>query len=1275
MGRLADINKSIFMLGIVFNLSACSMQSSIKNLLPSQLTDVPEDTLQLKVGDGESQEFTFNEGTAVVFIVSQNIKRDVATSLELTIEPVSGEVIADSISQTLPITASIEAGQLNTTLSLSTIHDVRYSGERKFKVILSSTQDQVSTNFILKLTDLEAAPSVQFTQASQVVTESTASSQVTVTLNRVSTMSVAVPFVFNNNSAINGTHFTASNSELTFAPGETSKTISWSQIDNAVTNSTRDFSIALQTSSSQFTLGSVATHQVQITDDESPTLSISDVSVNQGSSATMTVTLNPVSFQTVTVNYQSVNQTATAGTHYTASSGTLTFAAGESSKTVTIATSSITVESCGPARTLNFQLSTAVNANIGISSSTVTINDPKLPTISIADGSGLENSTTPFVVSLDKACTTQNVTFTYSTSNGSAVAGTDYQSTSAAGSITAGQTSTTLNIANIDDSSYQGDRQFTLTLSSLGNAQAGDLTAAGTVQDNESPMGAFSISGITSDFESTQDANLSNALEPIVHWGASTNATSYDVSVLADDGTTVVCALQNTTNTQYDFSVCSLTAATYYKAKVTAKAGTDTLDASNSLYRFYVNRSPTLGSGGNGTWFIRAGNTLTINAQWAASPAVGVAQDADGDTLSFTTTGSASLGIITNNGTYLSYVPTSTNHGVEQFTYVISDSRGGTLTGTITIHVMQQYTWIGAVSAVFETAGNWCGNIAANFRSCVGSATVPNSSTHHVFIDETCASSFTCSPQVAANRTIGNLTIATNKLTINSGISLTMQNLVLSKSGEFDATLGAITVNDISVVSNSVFKLPTGTATVRSFVSTTGAAVVHNGGLVQIRTNAFISLEANRLNNVQFMKNGTFGVTTINGVLYVDGNLSSASSGSICTVNGQVELQGNLNISAASNTFYFPSIKLTGANQTITADTTVEVKDLDFNTANVTIATGSTLVVSGNLTRTSGTFTANNSTVVLTGSAKAINVGNIQFRNLEIACDGNNYLNRTLTGQVSVLGDLTFSCNNYSGASNGGEYLLYGNLIQKGTTFGGGSSLVRIMGNPAVISALNVGSIFPRVQIESPGDVIFDTANVINFSEELKYISGNVTTTGSTVRFTSPSTIDTSTMALHNVTLNISNSQNITVVGNLLVNGNLTMGGNTTPRLNGGIIYVRGNLAHTGSVSGGSSEIILDGTGDQTVSKVNTSYHFPGTQININKSSGKVLLSSNVTLSTTQTLNVYTAEYFDLNTFNLSVKNINLNGNTLYKRTGTFSVNGSAVTTTGAMFGGTVLDN
>ncbi len=68
-------------------------------------------------------------------------------------------------------------------------------------------------------------------------------------------------------------------------------------------------------------------------------ISVADARVEEGAGAVLefAVTLSRAAAGQVTVDYQTVNGTAAAGTDYTAANGTLTFRAGESSKTVEVA--------------------------------------------------------------------------------------------------------------------------------------------------------------------------------------------------------------------------------------------------------------------------------------------------------------------------------------------------------------------------------------------------------------------------------------------------------------------------------------------------------------------------------------------------------------------------------------------------------------------------------------------------------------------------------------------------------------------------------------------------------------------------------------------------------------------------------------------------------------------------------------------------------------------------------------------------------------------------
>jgi hypothetical protein len=75
----------------------------------------------------------------------------------------------------------------------------------------------------------------------------------------------------------------------------------------------------------------------------------------------------------------------------------------------------------------------------------------------------------------------------YQTANGTAVAGSDY--TAAAGALTfaPGQTSRTVSVAVVGDAVVEGDETFSLGLSALANATAGDLQGSGTIVDDDAP--------------------------------------------------------------------------------------------------------------------------------------------------------------------------------------------------------------------------------------------------------------------------------------------------------------------------------------------------------------------------------------------------------------------------------------------------------------------------------------------------------------------------------------------------------------------------------------------------------------------------------------------------------------------------------------------------------------------------------------------------------------------------------------------------------------------
>ena len=104
-------------------------------------------------------------------------------------------------------------------------------------------------------------------------------------------------------------------------------------------------------------------------------LSVSDAEARESEDTTLdfVVTLSPAASGQVTVDYATSDGTATAGADYTATDGTLTFEAGEATKTISVPITDDTVEDDG--ETVNLALSNASGAELGDSQAAGTIRD------------------------------------------------------------------------------------------------------------------------------------------------------------------------------------------------------------------------------------------------------------------------------------------------------------------------------------------------------------------------------------------------------------------------------------------------------------------------------------------------------------------------------------------------------------------------------------------------------------------------------------------------------------------------------------------------------------------------------------------------------------------------------------------------------------------------------------------------------------------------------------------------------------------------------------
>ena len=183
-------------------------------------------------------------------------------------------------------------------------------------------------------------PTIAFSAATASASEATSSATITVSLSHSYYQAVSASYAIAGTATGGGQDFTHTNTSVSIPAGSTSASITISPIvDDSLAEG--DETIILTLSSPvNASLGSTTTHTYTILDnDGTPSLSIADATTADESATTqlLTVSLSPASSSAVTVDYALTGGTAVSGTDFTFTSGTLSFAAGDTSKTISVA--------------------------------------------------------------------------------------------------------------------------------------------------------------------------------------------------------------------------------------------------------------------------------------------------------------------------------------------------------------------------------------------------------------------------------------------------------------------------------------------------------------------------------------------------------------------------------------------------------------------------------------------------------------------------------------------------------------------------------------------------------------------------------------------------------------------------------------------------------------------------------------------------------------------------------------------------------------------------
>jgi hypothetical protein len=184
--------------------------------------------------------------------------------------------------------------------------------------------------------------SLAFSAPTYAVGENGMSATITVSRSNGNTGAISVDYDATSGTATAGSDFTATSGTLTWADGESAdKTFTVQISDDATYEHSETVNLLLSNPTGGAVLGSLPIASLTITDDDpAPVIAFSSATytVNEADgSATITVSRSINSADTISVDYTVTAGTATAGSDFTATFGTLTWADGDSAdKTFTI---------------------------------------------------------------------------------------------------------------------------------------------------------------------------------------------------------------------------------------------------------------------------------------------------------------------------------------------------------------------------------------------------------------------------------------------------------------------------------------------------------------------------------------------------------------------------------------------------------------------------------------------------------------------------------------------------------------------------------------------------------------------------------------------------------------------------------------------------------------------------------------------------------------------------------------------------------------------------
>ncbi len=519
---------------------------SLGNITPpasASLGDQPTATLVILNDDSaitfESATYSRNEnaidGVATISIVRSGTTFGTASVDFQTTGGGTATAGADYTSVNTPVV--FNPGETLKTVTVPITNDGSIEGDETVMLQLVNVTGALGlqpSQAVLTIVDNDFGPGqISFANVSYSVGENGTNAVISLVRANGQAGVVSVNFYTSDGTANAGLDYNASSGSVVFNDSETAKAILVPITDDSFVEGPETFSVTLSNATGGATIVGATNASVTIVDNDvgftfaAPFYVVGEAGV----SLTLTVLRINGSNGVATVNYGTTNGTASAGADYGTTSGSLTFANGETLKTFTVPIYEDTLvegDEVFSVRLSNPTGALLVNSNVLV---TILDNDTGLrfaqAAYSVNEGDG-----NVVLTVIRTNVNTGVVSVSYALNDETALAGDDYAPGGGVLTFNDGESMKTITVPILNDTLVEGNETFQVVLSNLtGGAQFnGPDAATVTITDNDA--------GIK--FSSSTYSVTENGVQAVITvQRTSTTNTTVSVNYATSDGTAV----------------------------------------------------------------------------------------------------------------------------------------------------------------------------------------------------------------------------------------------------------------------------------------------------------------------------------------------------------------------------------------------------------------------------------------------------------------------------------------------------------------------------------------------------------------------------------------------------------------------------------------------------------------------------------------------------------------------------------------------------------------